>query len=411
MTLHTSITRVRLSKWAESSIRKFVATSFVTGFLFSFVLTSGFQRNDVNGNIKTSPEKLAEHIKSHFLCGLPNDERCGHSDDFFRAFERAGIHVLPVHFYSIVPHVASLNISKFQRPNVSLLTHTLCSKDIGACPIPQVPGIDLNVKGQIEGLESCTALWKEFEAIPSQPVLSPDGQAIFHSRWACSQYTPENQPCTPFGAIDSQVYHCFVRGRTKWQGGIKPKQVIEIGSGHSTYMAAGGMEANEKEGWSGSLISIEPYPHRRLREGFRSFSFELLDQKLQDVDLKVFRSLDAGDILFIDSTHVAVPGSDVVYEITKILPELKPGVIVHVHDICLPFETAWDWTFKDYRFWNEQYLLQAFLINNDDWEILYMGILWQHYLPEILKRIFPLRGSNGSFWMRRRAKNSKTPRN
>ena len=125
---------------------------------------------------------------------------------------------------------------------------------------------------------------------------------------------------------------------------------------------------------------------------------------MQDVDPQVFQSLEEGDILFIDSTHSAVPGSDVVYLMTKIVPELKPGVIVHVHDICLPFETAWDWTFKDYRFWNEQYLLHTFLVNNDEWEVLYMGILWQHYLDALLAKFFPLHGSNGSFWMRRRVK-------
>jgi hypothetical protein len=359
-----------------------------------------------NVDILAKPERLAKYIKDNYLCGLPSDVRCGHTDDFFRVFERAGIHLLPVHFYSIVPEVSTLNISKFQRPELSASTLQLCSLDPESCPILPLAGVDMNIKGQVEGLEACTALREEFEAISSKPLLNSIGQPVFHSRWVCSQHTPAGQPCTPYGAIDAQVYHCFVRGATKWQAGVKPKKVIEIGSGHSTYVAGGAMEANAEDGLGGSLMSIEPYPAAELVEVFKEkkFSFQLLQQKLQDVDLEVFRALNAGDILFIDSTHVAVPGSDVVYEFTKILPELKVGVIVHVHDICLPFETAWDWTFKDYRFWNEQYLLQTFLINNNDWEVFYMGILWQHYFPSFLRKIFPLEGSNGSFWMRRRVK-------
>ena len=344
------------------------------------------------------PEHLAHHIKEHFLCRLPSDAACGTADDSFRRFERAGVHVLPVHFYSIVPEVGSLDRAKFERPEVSPATHELCSQNPRTCPVPALPGINLNVRGQIEGMSACEALRPEFEEIPSSPVAG-----VFHSRWACSQYTPADQPCTPFGAIDGQVYHCFVRGATGWQGGKQPSKIIEVGSGHSTYMAAGAMAYNKKlPSPSWMLMSIEPYPSAELRQGFKGVSFNLMEQKLQDIDLEVFRGLGAGDILFIDSTHVAVPGSDVVYIVTQILPQLGPGVIVHVHDICLPFETAWDWTFKDYRFWNEQYLLQAFLIDNDEWEVLYMGIMWQHFFPDLLAKLFPLKGSNGSFWMRKK---------
>jgi hypothetical protein len=122
----------------------------------------------------------------------------------------------------------------------------------------------------------------------------------------------------------------------------------------------------------------------------------------QAVDTALFSRLGDGDILFIDSTHVVAPGSDVVHLFTRVLPTLAPGVLVHVHDICLPFETAWDWTFQTYRFWNEQYLLHAFLTANADWEILYMGALWEHYLRGRLARALPLAGANGGFWMRRR---------
>ena len=75
---------------------------------------------------------------------------------------------------------------------------------------------------------------------------------------------------------------------------------------------------------------------------------------------------------------------------------------MHVHDISPPFETARSWTFQTYRFWNEQYLLHAFLTSNADREVLYAGALSEHYLPGRLDRAFPLTGANGGFWMRRR---------
>lgn len=356
-------------------------------------------------SVLDDPERLAQHIKAKFTCALPTNNRCGHDSDFFHIFERNGLHILPVHFYSVIPKLSDLDIKKFQRPDVPAEVRTHCSSDPTSplCPIPKLPGLDLNLKKQVQTVEGCHRLWDELAQIPSLPLLV-NGEPAFHTFWSCSQKTPQGQACPPFGSIDAEMYQCFIRGAAG-EGQHMVKKIIEIGSGHSTYAAVDALRRNSKEqGHLSSLIAIEPYPSAELRMGFEGINFKLMEQGVQEVDLSVFRELESGDILFIDSTHVVSPGSDVVYIFTRILPELAPGVLVHVHDICLPFETAWDWTFKDYRFWNEQYLLHAFLLNNDDWEILYMGALWEHYMPDKLAKILPLLGSNGSFWMRRRTK-------
>jgi hypothetical protein len=109
-------------------------------------------------------------------------------------------------------------------------------------------------------------------------------------------------------------------------------------------------------------------------------------------------------VLFIDSSHVSKVGGDVNFLFLEVLPRLRPGVIVHLHDVFLPAEYPRDWVVEKGRFWTEQYLLQAFLTFNDAWEILlannYLGL--EH--AEALRTTFPTSPwwGGGSFWMRRR---------
>ncbi len=123
---------------------------------------------------------------------------------------------------------------------------------------------------------------------------------------------------------------------------------------------------------------------------------------LQDVDLSLFDTLDSGDVLFIDSSHVSKIGSDVNREILDILPRLKPGVWIHVHDIFYPFEYPRQSVYAG-RFWNEAYLLQAFLACNDHFKIR----MWSSYLNaahrESVASVFPeIAGiSGGSIWIER----------
>ena len=151
-------------------------------------------------------------------------------------------------------------------------------------------------------------------------------------------------------------------------------------------------------------MCVEPFPLDFLRQGFPGLH-ALMEKKVQDIDLEFFSQLESGDILFIDSSHTVKIGGDVNYLFLEVLPRLKPGVIVHVHDIFLPFDYRRDWVIEERRFWTEQYLLQAFLSFNSEFEALMANSYLSHYYEKDLKATFPSLSSwgGGSFWMRRRS--------
>ena len=125
---------------------------------------------------------------------------------------------------------------------------------------------------------------------------------------------------------------------------------------------------------------------------------------MQAVPLDVFARLGDGDILFIDSSHVARCGGDVPFLFLEVLPRLNRGVIVHVHDIFFPKEYPEEWLRQKFLFWNEQYLLQAFLAFNAAYEVVLSTSYLFHAYPDEVKATFPRSpwwGAGGSFWMRR----------
>jgi hypothetical protein len=127
---------------------------------------------------------------------------------------------------------------------------------------------------------------------------------------------------------------------------------------------------------------------------------------MQDIDLAVFRGLAPGDVLFIDSSHVHKLGSDVQYAFSRILPELRPGVYVHFHDIFLPSEYPEDWVRHRRLFWNEQHILENFLAFNTAFEVIwsgsYMHLHHSDHLVEAFPTYRPESNWPGSFWIRRR---------
>src|SRR5262249_34545280 len=134
-----------------------------------------------------------------------------------------------------------------------------------------------------------------------------------------------------FEGVDAEVFYSMIRH-------FKPQRLIEIGSGYSTFLAAQAVLKNEAEtGHRCDLGAIEPYPGPVLRQGFPGLS-RLVARGVQEVPLSEFEALGENDIVFIDSSHVLKTGSDVQYEFLEILPRLRPGVLVHVHDIFLPAE-------------------------------------------------------------------------
>jgi hypothetical protein len=129
-----------------------------------------------------------------------------------------------------------------------------------------------------------------------------------------------------------------------------------------------------------------------------------MQKKIQEVSPDTFQQLGANDILFIDSSHVVKCGGDVNYLFLEVLPRLQPGVIVHVHDIFLPGDYPKSWVKEHLRFWSEQYLLQAFLLFNSEYEVLLCNSYLDHKYGAELRAAFPNSPwwGGGSLWMRRK---------
>ena len=149
---------------------------------------------------------------------------------------------------------------------------------------------------------------------------------------------------------------------------FKPKHIIEVGSGFSS---AAMLDTNEKFLHNEVKLSfIEPYPEERLNKlKFGNDECTVYQAFVQHLGTGTFSSLSSNDILFIDSSHVSKYKSDLNYILFEVLPCLKPGVIVHFHDIFFPFEYPIEWL-RQGRSWNEAYMLRAFLQYNDSFEII-----------------------------------------
>lgn len=153
---------------------------------------------------------------------------------------------------------------------------------------------------------------------------------------------------------------------------LRPRRIIEIGSGWSSVCAMD--TADQFLDGACEFTFIEPFPQLLNDLAGASEKFgTIIESRVQSVDLQVFDQLEAGDILFIDSTHVVRTGSDVCFEFFEILPRLKPGVFVHIHDIFWPFEYPKEWIINDNRSWNELYFVRAFLMNSSKWKTFYFN--------------------------------------
>lgn len=198
-----------------------------------------------------------------------------------------------------------------------------------------------------------------------------------------------------FKAGDAEYLYSIIRY-------FKPKKIIEIGSGNSTLMAINAIKRNEEKDpkYKCVHICIEPYECKWLEE----LSVKVIRKKVEEVEKDIFTELEAGDILFIDSSHVIRPQGDVLFEYLEILPILKSGVLVHIHDIFSPKDYLKIWLSDEIRFWNEQYLLEAFLSFNNQYRVIgSLNFLKHHHFNELSNK-FPIIKNNpdiepGSFWI------------
>ena len=193
---------------------------------------------------------------------------------------------------------------------------------------------------------------------------------------------------------DADLYYLMIRN-------LRPKKIIEIGSGFSTLLALQALTKNKLEGYEGELICIEPFEYSFFEE---TKGFTLIKERVESVEISFFNQLQQDDILFIDSSHIIRPENDVLFEYFQIMPYLKKGVIVHIHDIFSPRHYPDEWMKREFRLWNEQYLLEAFLHNNSDWEIIFsLNYLKCDYFEATKKVLYNINTATnpGSFWLKK----------
>jgi len=291
----------------------------------------------------------------------------------YRIFYKHGFHLLRKHYYLPIPDEADLSDTFWERRSALV-------------------GLEMNDEYALDLLQSVFPLYLD-EFRESFPVHRP-------SRNDSNFYLINGN----FMAIDAHVYYIFIRY-------FKPKRIIEIGAGNSTVVASVACRRNIKESGEGpNLTAIEPYPRSILKDGIPELS-QLIEAKVQDVDIELFTSLKSGDILFIDSSHVLREGGDVQLEYCEILPLLAPGVLVHIHDISLPKHYPRVY-FENQLYFNEQYLLQAFLCFNSRFDVIWPGNYMIVKYPDRVINLFPeyheMRKSYpmsepSSFWIRVRS--------
>jgi hypothetical protein len=247
-------------------------------------------------------------------------------------------------------------------------------------------GIAWDLEAQLAFLERDLA---PFVAEFTPPEDPPAGEAAYSYR---NGFYP---------AIDADVLYAMVRH-------LKPPRILELGSGYSSLVIAQARARNaEDDGGSGTSTHVvyDPFSRPELK-GPIAARADLRLVSANDVPLSEFEALEAGDVLFVDTTHTVKLDSDVNFIVLDVLPLLRPGVIVHFHDIFLPWEYPKKWLTDPEVFWAEQYLLQAFLVGNREWEIMLSNAA---VVGDEVRRVTavvpsaPLADAASSFWMRRTA--------
>jgi predicted O-methyltransferase YrrM len=275
---------------------------------------------------------------------------------FQRFSDRAGFQIRSTHYYE----------PTYAAPDLPADT-------TGERPLP---GLDLNGAGQLALLRELR--WAdELAGLPMQPQPGRFGYLN-----------------NMYGVGDAELYYSLIRLR-------RPRRIIEIGSGHSTLVALEALAANRRDdpAYRCDFACIEPFEAPWLE----TTGVRVVRERVEHVDLAFFDELRAGDILFIDSSHVIRPYGDVLRELQQIVPRLAPGVLVHVHDVFTPRDYPEKWLREHRRLWNEQYLLESFLTYNSRFEVVCAANWLKHNHFDALARACPMLGRRphaepGAFW-------------
>jgi predicted O-methyltransferase YrrM len=245
-----------------------------------------------------------------------------------------------------------------------------------------LPGIDFNIDEQLKLIEEFDYN-AELERIPITNDSKTNIEFYYHN--------------DSFVAGDAEMLYNIIRL-------FKPEKIIEIGSGHSTLMAIKAIATNKEENnaYFCQHICIEPYENQWLEQK----QVKVIRKKLEEVEKSLFETLNRNDILFIDSSHIIRPQGDVVREYLEILPTLKSGVLVHIHDIFTPKDYLDEWVLDEIKLWNEQYILEAFLTCNSQYRVkMAMNLLKHRHFEKLAEKCPILKNEPlnepGSFWIMR----------
>ncbi|MEO8306353.1 MAG: class I SAM-dependent methyltransferase [Betaproteobacteria bacterium] len=245
---------------------------------------------------------------------------------------------------------------------------------------PVIAGIDWNDAGHRRIL---TEAFPRFLPLYDYPEVLPDGPNL-------AEFYTRN---TQFSWLDARALFVLLH---EW----RPRRIIEVGSGYSSLLVA---DVNRR--WFDNAMHvtcIEPYPRPFLANRIPGIS-RLVEEKVQHVPVDAFGALMAGDMLFIDSSHVAKTGSDVNRLYFDVLPALAPGVRIHIHDIFLPHDYPQSWVIDENRSWNEQYLVHALLIYSKGFRVEFGCAYAFHAFPDlVVKALAHPRGrgyGGGSLWL------------
>jgi predicted O-methyltransferase YrrM len=280
----------------------------------------------------------------------------------FQDLQARGWHLQPNHYYW------PLNDVQFLRDHPELWHDR---------PLPA--GIDWDFDGQVAFARELSAVYGELADVAERPA------AVDMS----SEITLINGS---FSGADACAYYGVVRTR-------QPRRVVEVGGGWSTIFLAHALARNDEPA---TVTVIEPEPDPRLLARVPK-DWDVQKSLLQFADLTAFERLQAGDVCFYDGSHVARTGSDVNWFFFEVLPRLAPGVLIHVHDIYWPDDYHDQWVYGDGLSWNEQYVLQAFLMHNQAYRVRLANHLLCRLRAQDVRAIYPAWPDGGSVWLEKTA--------
>jgi hypothetical protein len=275
---------------------------------------------------------------------------------------------VPVHFYSPIPDIEDLK------------KRDIWSVESG------LPGIDFDVEKQLVFLRSLSEYGEEC----NWPIEKSREGVFYHRN-------------NSFSFSCAAVLHSVIRK-------YRPSKIVEIGSGMSSIIISDGVLKNKQEfGKNCEYTVIDPYVSELITSGLLKGVTGRIPNRIELVGMEPFHRLGKNDVLFIDSSHQAKIGSDVNFEYLELIPQVAPGVLIHIHDVCLPWEYPREYALNESfrQFWTEQYVLQAFLAFNKEFDILLAGNYMHRKHYNEYTNAFPhydkqKRDSCSSFWMQRR---------